>query len=530
MPTIDNKPLGATGRWDAPAPKPVAPVAPVARPVPTPTVAPIKTVAAQPVEPKLYAYGEDVKDASGKVIGQARFDTATGKPLAAPSVLTSTTPAAETNTPIGSVFNLPTLSNVTDEENALGELYRKQAAGEDIVDTSKIRSETLAEFQDRINSLNRIYDQQLARARQAGVGRVGQGTAVLAARGLAGSGRGMAVQDSILDQNRQEQETIDAERQAALAEVYGAVNTQAIEAARSKREAILGGAKSYIEFLKGSEERKKANLGSTVAALLTQGIDPSTMSPDELNSITSKIGASSSELLAAFKEGKVARDASQSELARKIAKEEAELGKITTETQLMKDKFEDDKRRFGLEYAIKQAGAGNPGGLTPYQQFSATQAIAKDTQARTDGAREMARQAQLIDQSYNNIVKGGDRSLNTQAIITSFNKILDPASVVRESEYDRTAEGQSLIAQLEGKVQNIASGGAGVTEATLKEAAEIGKLYLAGARKSIDAQNKRAQAMATQFGLNPDFVTSTYQDGGATGGGGVEADPLGLGI
>lgn len=271
----------------------------------------------------------------------------------------SQTPApSATNTPIGSVFNLPSLSTITDQENALGELYRKQAAGEDIVDTSKIRSETLAEFQDRINALNRIYDQQLARARQAGVGRVGQGTAVLAARGLAGSGRGMAVQDSILDQNRQEQEAIDAERQAALAEVYGVANTQAIEAARAKREAILGGAKSYIEFLKGAEERKKTNLSSTISALLTQGIDPSTMSPDELNSITSKIGASSSELIAAFKEGKIAKDAAQSELARKIAKEEAELGKLTTETQLMKDKFEEDKRRFGLEYAIKQQELG----------------------------------------------------------------------------------------------------------------------------------------------------------------------------
>jgi len=97
-------------------------------------------------------------------------------------------------------------------------------------------------------------------------------------------------------------------------------------------------------------------------------------------------------------------------------------------------------------------------------------------------------------------------------IITAFNKILDPVSVVRESEYDRTAQGQSLIARLQGKVQNISEGGAGVTEETLKEAASIGKMYLEGARKSIELQNKRAQDMAAQFGLNPDFVTSTYQD------------------
>jgi hypothetical protein len=128
----------------------------------------------------------------------------------------------------------------------------------------------------------------------------------------------------------------------------------------------------------------------------------------------------------------------------------------------------------------------------------------------------MSRQATLIQNSYANIESGGDRSLNTQAIITSFNKILDPSSVVRESEYDRTAEGQSLINRLQGKYDNIIKGGAGVSLATLKEAKEIADQYIKGAKKSIDAQNQRAQSMAKEFGLNEDFVTSTssnYQEG-----------------
>lgn len=147
--------------------------------------------------------------------------------------------------------------------------------------------------------------------------------------------------------------------------------------------------------------------------------------------------------------------------------------------------------------------------LTPYQQFTTTQAIAKDTQKRTENAREMARQAKLIQDSYNSILKGGDRSLNTQAIITSFNKILDPTSVVRESEYDRTAQGQALVEQLRGKYDQIIAGGAGVTEATLKEASDIAKQYLQSSQQSINIENERARAMARQFGLNEDFVGST---------------------
>lgn len=337
---------------------------------------------------KTYSYGEDVI-INGQNVGKALFDTRTGKPLTPPEQVPTTiggygvnatrtgqsstaqpignlmggsqqtstqtqTKVTDPNIPIGSAFNMPSLSTVSDQENALAELYRKQAAGEDIVDESQIRSQTLSEFQDRINAINRIYDQQLERARQQGVGRIGQGTAVMAARGLAGSGRGQAIQESVLDQNRQIEETIQAEREASLTEVYGVANTAAKEAAKAKREAILGGAKSYIEFLKGSEERKKENLNTTVAALLTQGIDPETMSPDELNKITSQIGASTGDLITSYKQGKLKKDVEQTELERKRAKEDADLAKVQTETELAKAKFEEDKRKFGLEYALKQ--------------------------------------------------------------------------------------------------------------------------------------------------------------------------------
>ena len=162
---------------------------------------------------------------------------------------------------------------------------------------------------------------------------------------------------------------------------------------------------------------------------------------------------------------------------------------------------------------LKDVTSGGDSGLTPYQKFTATQSVAKDTQSRTQNAREMQRQAELINSSYQNIIDGGDRSLNTQAIVTSFNKILDPTSVVRESEFDRTAAGQSLISQLQGKVDNITKGGAGVTIETLKSAADIANKYLEGARKSIDDQNRRAKDMADSFGLNPDFVTTNYNEG-----------------
>ena len=48
-------------------------------------------------------------------------------------------------------------------------------------------------------------------------------------------------------------------------------------------------------------------------------------------------------------------------------------------------------------------------------------------------------------------------------VVTTLNKILDPTSVVRESEFARTAEGQSLLAKMEGYAKKMSKGGSGLT-------------------------------------------------------------------
>lgn len=50
-----------------------------------------------------------------------------------------------------------------------------------------------------------------------------------------------------------------------------------------------------------------------------------------------------------------------------------------------------------------------------------------------------------------------------QTVITSFNKLLDPSSVVRESEYARTPQDLSALSQIKGKWDKVTKGGAGLT-------------------------------------------------------------------
>jgi len=351
------------------------------------------------------------------------------------------------------------------------------------IDEDKVKRDVLQSYQSQLDATKGAFSQLFNDTRLQGTGRLGEGTAQQARGGLLGSDFGQAQTDKIRAYNQnQEQNVLLAEAQAISA-IMAKANADARQAVLDKRTANQYGYEGRKQWKAEEDERNATNLKKLSQSFLLGNIDPQT-NAKLLKDLSKKYGVSEGDIINSYLENK---SADMKEKYQTVGSGSALVNPETGEIIYQSEKSND---------------------LTPYQQFTATQSIAKDTQARTENAREMSRQAQLIKQSYNNIVGGGDRSLNTQAIVTSFNKILDPTSVVRESEYDRTAAGQSLIAQLEGKVQQIATGGAGITDATIKEAADIADQYLKESQASVLQQNERARSMAGQFGLNPDFVTT----------------------
>lgn len=159
----------------------------------------------------------------------------------------------------------------------------------------------------------------------------------------------------------------------------------------------------------------------------------------------------------------------------------------------------------------KTSSSGGSSGLTPYQTFQATQSLKKTNQSNVAAATELKRQTDIINSTWNRLASGQAKDLNatSQAIITTFNKILDPTSVVRESEYDRTGAGQALLSTIQGKIAAISQGGPGLTRESLKELVDLGNTYAKNAQAYIDASNERAREEASFFGLNPDFIVST---------------------
>jgi hypothetical protein len=119
-----------------------------------------------------------------------------------------------------------------------------------------------------------------------------------------------------------------------------------------------------------------------------------------------------------------------------------------------------------------------------------------------------------MEKAYAESLKTNNFVAVDQALITLFNKLTDPTSVVRESEYARTPENIPYFNAIKGKANKILEGGAGLTQAErnalIKMARDMNKGY-------SELRQKRAgeyRGYANLSGLNGDeIINDTYLKG-----------------
>jgi len=92
----------------------------------------------------------------------------------------------------------------------------------------------------------------------------------------------------------------------------------------------------------------------------------------------------------------------------------------------------------------------------------------------------------------------GDLAQGAQTVLVTFQKILDPPSVVRESEYMRSAAGQSLLNRIQGYVEQLQKGGAGIS---IKE---LEKFYALAKEAATAQQGGYLTAEKERIGRNAD--------------------------
>lgn len=160
-------------------------------------------------------------------------------------------------------------------------------------------------------------------------------------------------------------------------------------------------------------------------------------------------------------------------------------------------------------------------GLTPTQLFDRELKLANNFQNYASAANTARTQIGVLDQSYGiamkNLESGQPIAAASQGLIIAFNKMLDPTSVVRESEYARTPEGAALINRLEGQVIRFTQGGVGLNKAELDNIYETAKaIYTGYQRQQLDYANLVAnQASSIGANLNnvlPPSVVEAYNN------------------
>lgn len=100
-----------------------------------------------------------------------------------------------------------------------------------------------------------------------------------------------------------------------------------------------------------------------------------------------------------------------------------------------------------------------------------------------------------------------------QGLITLFNKITDPTSVVRESEYDRTPKNLSLSNRFSGALDKLSNGGAGLTNED-RESLVFGAKVIADSRgQQYNEVYNSFISDAKDYGIDkPSLVVGAYKE------------------
>lgn len=105
-----------------------------------------------------------------------------------------------------------------------------------------------------------------------------------------------------------------------------------------------------------------------------------------------------------------------------------------------------------------------------------------------------------------------------QAIINMYNKMMDPDSVVRESEYARTSEDLSTWNKLKGKVEKWKTGGPGLTQDDREAMFKMAKEFNTVAEQKYSDTHAEYTGYIKGIGLDPNIYMEPNKAGGTKKG------------
>jgi len=170
----------------------------------------------------------------------------------------------------------------------------------------------------------------------------------------------------------------------------------------------------------------------------------------------------------------------------------AQKNKVLAETK----KLDAEARKAALELEALKTGDT----IDPQKRFDQEEKLRKEFTSRTKKYDE-------VNDTYSNLKASADAANGPGdvALITAFMKMLDPGSVVRETEFATAQNTSGLITKLTNKLKQVESGEI-LNKAERTKFTELAKQYLDAANQHKDKQKSDMGIVVKNYGLNADNV------------------------
>jgi hypothetical protein len=236
---------------------------------------------------------------------------------------------------------------------------------------------------------------------------------------------------------------------------------------------------------------------------------------------TAQATAKNADEKAAADAAKATADAQQAAVKAKYAEREAVDAIVKRASDLGLTKAQTNEvlartNKLGVETkkaVLELENFKKTGGADPAKVFEQEEKLRKEYQARTKVYGELGTTFSNINASAKAKTGPGDI-----ALITGFMKMLDPGSVVRETEFATARDTAGLYERLLNTSQKLQSGQLFTLDSKQRqEYVDLAQQYLKAAQKKADQDRKDLSAVVTNYKLNPDNVFGPEPVGGGRG-------------
>lgn len=281
--------------------------------------------------------------------------------------------------------------------------------------------------------------------------------------------------------------------------------------------AQLPGGKEYLENVDKtlSTIRAEAKAPSELieaAAKADKAVADATSAQATATNAAEKAKADAAKATADAQQAAVKAKYAEREAVDAIVKRASDLGLTKAQTNEVLAKT----NKLGVETkkaVLELENFKKTGGADPAKVFEQEEKLRKEYQDRTKVYGELGTTFSNINASAKAKTGPGDI-----ALITGFMKMLDPGSVVRETEFATARDTAGLYERLLNTSQKLQSGQLFTLDSKQRqEYVDLAQQYLKAAQKKADQDRKALSAVVTNYKLNPDNVFGPEPVGGGRG-------------